>query len=208
MRDEEGAPHAAPNKVLLRKVCEAARRRGNNAQVPSQCTSLDFQEGRYPLLAAALREASEAAGGLPVVSAGVSSLHPGAHIRPHTGPSNARWNIHLGLVVAHGDDVRMRVGEEWRGWREGRTLVFDDSFEHEVRHAGREERIILDVNVPHPAVWEEERRKHVDREKAATAERAMRKRKRRRKKTTNKEEEGRWLSWLGWPFQHWGRSEL
>ena len=32
--------------------------------------------------------------------------------------------------------MRFRVGDEWRGYEEGRALVFDDSFEHEVVHGG------------------------------------------------------------------------
>ena len=29
----------------------------------------------------------------------ISRLEPGAAIRPHTGPTNRRWTLHLGLVV-------------------------------------------------------------------------------------------------------------
>jgi aspartate beta-hydroxylase len=38
---------------------------------------------------------------------------------------------HLGLVVPPG--VRIRVGDEVREWTAGECLIFDDSFEHEVR---------------------------------------------------------------------------
>ena len=64
-------------------------------------------------------------------SAYFSVLTPGARLRPHCGPTNVRLRVHVGLSVPDGD-VGMRVGNASRPWREGKALVFDDSFEHEV----------------------------------------------------------------------------
>ncbi len=94
-----------------------------------------------------------------VLRAGYSAVEPGAWIRPHFGETNAQLKLHFGLTVpvdsagkpcallrvgssvsktmdsdhesthAHGDG---RIGE-WKGWSEGGVLLFDDSFEHEVR---------------------------------------------------------------------------
>ena len=44
----------------------------------------------------------------------------------------------------------MRVGSETRSWEEGKCLVFDDSFEHEVWNAGQGTRIVLVLDVWHP----------------------------------------------------------
>jgi hypothetical protein len=44
-------------------------------------------------------------------SAFFSLLSPGARLRPHCGPTNARLRAHLGLVVPEGD-CAMRVGSE------------------------------------------------------------------------------------------------
>ena len=60
-----------------------------------------------------------------------SVLRPGTHLRPHCGSTNSRLTCHLGVVVPGG--ARVRVGDEWREWAEGECLVFDDSWEHEVR---------------------------------------------------------------------------
>jgi len=49
------------------------------------------------------------------------------------------------------------VGNRTRGWAEGRTLAFDDSFEHEVWHRGSQPRIALIVDVWHPDMTEEQR---------------------------------------------------
>ena len=73
---------------------------------------------------------------------------------PHCGPTNARLTAHLGLVVPKG--LTIRAAEETRGWEEGKCLVFDDSFEHEVKHEGDSERIVLMINFFHPDVPEKE----------------------------------------------------
>jgi aspartyl/asparaginyl beta-hydroxylase (cupin superfamily) len=56
--------------------------------------------------------------------------------------------VHLGVVVPPGP--RMRVGDEEFGWEEGRCVVFDDSFEHEVWHDGDQPRVVLLMDVSHP----------------------------------------------------------
>lgn len=60
-------------------------------------------------------------------------MEPGTHVAPHTGLTNARLRIHLGLSGL--DGVWIRVGDEVRAWRDGRCIVFDDSFVHEVWHS-------------------------------------------------------------------------
>eukprot|EP01087_Luapelamoeba_hula_P008131 TRINITY_DN2015_c2_g1_i1.p1 TRINITY_DN2015_c2_g1~~TRINITY_DN2015_c2_g1_i1.p1 ORF type:complete len:340 (+),score=65.05 TRINITY_DN2015_c2_g1_i1:108-1127(+) len=85
----------------------------------------------------------------------ISILEPGAWVRPHYGPANLRLRGHLGLVVPP-SDCYIRVADEKRTWQEGKVLVFDDSFEHEVRHDGEGYRIVLIVDVWHPVLSEEE----------------------------------------------------
>lgn len=75
---------------------------------------------------------------------------PGTHVRPHCGPHNARLRCHLGLLAPEGCEIR--VGDEVRSWREGRCLLFDDSFEHEVWNRGSGTRIVLLLDVWHPEV--------------------------------------------------------
>ena len=87
-------------------------------------------------------------------SAGFSLLHPGAHIRRHTGPLNTRLLVHLGLDVPPG--TSFRVGNETRTWHEGKTLIFDDSYQHEVWHTGTTPRTVLLVCFYHPDLSDEE----------------------------------------------------
>lgn len=74
-----------------------------------------------------------------------SAIAPGTHIKAHTGPSNDRLRVHLGLL--HTGGARLRVGTEWRYWEEGKVMMFDSSWEHEVYHDGKDVRIVLIADV-------------------------------------------------------------
>eukprot|EP00574_Skeletonema_japonicum_P014698 CAMPEP_0201716476 /NCGR_PEP_ID=MMETSP0593-20130828/2432_1 /ASSEMBLY_ACC=CAM_ASM_000672 /TAXON_ID=267983 /ORGANISM="Skeletonema japonicum, Strain CCMP2506" /LENGTH=381 /DNA_ID=CAMNT_0048206279 /DNA_START=1 /DNA_END=1146 /DNA_ORIENTATION=- len=81
-----------------------------------------------------------------------SRLSPRMHIKPHCGPTNLRWTAHLGLVIpkSKSEDCRIRVGNDWVSWSAGKILLFDDSFEHEVRNDTDEERVVLLIRLWHP----------------------------------------------------------
>ena len=79
-----------------------------------------------------------------------SALTPGAVVPPHQGPFNGRLRVHLALTGAKG--CFLRVGTQIRQWEDGRVLVFDDSFEHQVCHAGDEVRVVLMFNVLQPGL--------------------------------------------------------
>jgi aspartyl/asparaginyl beta-hydroxylase (cupin superfamily) len=83
-----------------------------------------------------------------------SALNPHSRIPPHTGPMNGILRAHLGLVVPNGCFVR--VGPDERTWEEGKVLVFDDSFEHEVFNHSDAVRIVLFMNFWHPCLSESE----------------------------------------------------
>lgn len=80
-----------------------------------------------------------------------SILVPGTHIPPHTGASKALLTCHLGIQVPETfENCRMRVDEQWVHWREGKALVFDDVFQHEVHNNTDETRIVLLVQFRRP----------------------------------------------------------
>ncbi|PIK51261.1 Aspartyl/asparaginyl beta-hydroxylase [Apostichopus japonicus] len=85
-----------------------------------------------------------------------SVMHPGTHVWPHTGPTNCRLRSHLGLVVPGGS--RIRVVNETRTWEEGKVLIFDDSFEHEVWQEAESYRLVLIVDFWHPELTENQKR--------------------------------------------------
>ena len=71
-----------------------------------------------------------------------------SHLAAHCSVDNLRVRCHLGLQVPPG--CAIRVGEETRGWEDGRALLFEDSFEHEVWNRGAARRAILIVDFWHP----------------------------------------------------------
>ncbi|KAM4907722.1 aspartyl/asparaginyl beta-hydroxylase [Sylvia borin] len=86
-----------------------------------------------------------------------SIMHPGTHVWPHTGPTNCRLRMHLGLVVPK-EGCRIRCAQENRDWEEGKVLIFDDSFEHEVWQDAESYRLIFIVDVWHPELTAQQRR--------------------------------------------------
>jgi len=87
-----------------------------------------------------------------------SAIQPGTHIRTHTGPSNERLRLHLTLM--HEGGARIRVGKEWHTWKEGKMIMFDDSWEHEVLHTGQSIRVVLIMDIWHPELPQEKRIVH------------------------------------------------
>ncbi len=79
-----------------------------------------------------------------------SILKPGTHLPPHHGLSNAKLTVHLGLGIP--DRCGIMVGGETRQWREGRVLVFDDSFKHEAWNANTATRVVLIADIWNPAL--------------------------------------------------------
>ncbi|VDM61798.1 unnamed protein product [Angiostrongylus costaricensis] len=87
-----------------------------------------------------------------------SALSSGAQILPHCGPTNSRLQAHLGLIVP--SEARIRVGNEQRGWKTGKFIIFDDSFEHELQFDGASSsslRLILLIDLWHPEVESRQR---------------------------------------------------
>jgi beta-hydroxylase len=80
-----------------------------------------------------------------------SILSPRYHIPPHQGPTNGIIRVHLGLIVPGGaDKCRIRVGDRVFGWQEGKCVVFDDYFEHEVWNDTDQTRVVLFFDVTRP----------------------------------------------------------
>ena len=55
------------------------------------------------------------------------------YLAPHYGPFNAKLRGHLPLVVPTDPAPVLVVAGQNVTWTEGRTIVFDDTYEHEVR---------------------------------------------------------------------------
>jgi ornithine lipid ester-linked acyl 2-hydroxylase len=80
-----------------------------------------------------------------------SILSPRKHILDHRGPYKGVLRYHLGLIVPkHAEACRIRVGDDFRHWQEGKSLIFDDTFNHEVWNDTDETRVVLFVDVLRP----------------------------------------------------------
>lgn len=85
-----------------------------------------------------------------------SVMRPGTHVWPHTGPTNCRLRMHLGLIIPP-TGCRIRCTNQTREWEEGKVLIFDDSFEHEVWQEAERFRLIFIVDVWHPELSQSQR---------------------------------------------------
>jgi aspartate beta-hydroxylase len=108
----------------------------------------------FPVTAGVVEQIPEATTFGPGVVT-LSWLAPGSHVIPHCGHTNGQLRVHMGLQVPPG--ALMRVGTERLTWQEGRCIVFDDSFEHEVWHTGDQPRLVLLLDVVHPALTTSQR---------------------------------------------------
>src|SRR5262249_42500357 len=75
-----------------------------------------------------------------------SIMLPRKYLPPHRGPYAGVLRYHLGLIVPDPEACRIRVGNEIGHWREGESLIFDDTFEHEVWNDTDKVRVVLFVD--------------------------------------------------------------
>jgi aspartyl/asparaginyl beta-hydroxylase (cupin superfamily) len=85
-----------------------------------------------------------------------SILSPRKHILDHRGPYKGVLRYHLGLIVPQEQEAcRIRVGEDFRHWEEGASMIFDDTFNHEVWNDTDQTRVVLFVDVLRPLPFPE-----------------------------------------------------
>jgi beta-hydroxylase len=80
----------------------------------------------------------------------ISILAPGTHIPRHRGVTKAILVAHLPLSVPKEVGCRMQVADQDVAWREGKTLVFDDTYPHEVWNDTNEPRVLLLIQFRRP----------------------------------------------------------
>lgn len=80
-----------------------------------------------------------------------SILSPRSHIPAHCGPYKGVIRYHLGLIVPKPEsDCRIRVGDSIAHWEEGKSMLFDDTYEHEVWNDTEGVRVVLFMDVLRP----------------------------------------------------------
>lgn len=80
-----------------------------------------------------------------------SIISPKYHVPAHRGVTKGLVRIHLGLrIPKEREKCYMRVDKHKCVWEEGKCIVFDDTFEHEVHNDTDEERVVLLVDFDRP----------------------------------------------------------
>jgi len=80
-----------------------------------------------------------------------SILAPGKYVPSHRGITKGLIRCHLGLIVpTDREQCVMEVGGVRCIWEEGKVLVFDDTFLHEVHNDTQEKRVVLLFDFPRP----------------------------------------------------------
>ncbi len=80
-----------------------------------------------------------------------SVLAPGKHIPRHRGPYKGLLRGHLALKIPEpNQECWIQVGEETEHWEEGKCLVFDDTYKHQVQNNTEGTRVILFLDVLRP----------------------------------------------------------
>ena len=91
-------------------------------------------------------------------------MEANTHIAAHSAPTNCRLRIHIGLDVPLQPtkrDIseyqsRIRVTNQYKTWKNGEMIIFDDSFDHEVWHDDPKNRtrLIFIMDIWHPQLTE------------------------------------------------------
>lgn len=85
----------------------------------------------------------------PEISTAFFSILPaGARLKPHFGPFNGVLRYHLGLIVPKDPErCRLVVDGQPLSWKEGGSLLFDDTYLHEAYNLTDELRVVLFIDV-------------------------------------------------------------
>jgi ornithine lipid ester-linked acyl 2-hydroxylase len=80
-----------------------------------------------------------------------SILAPGKHLPHHRGPYKGVMRYHLGLLIPEPrEKCRIRVDTETRSWTEGKSMIFDDTYDHEAWNDTDKTRVVLFVDFVRP----------------------------------------------------------
>jgi aspartyl/asparaginyl beta-hydroxylase (cupin superfamily) len=88
-----------------------------------------------------------------LLSAFFSILDPGKCVPAHNGPHFFYLRYHTAFLVPREKPPRIKVKDQYYTWKERESVLFDDSWAHEVENQSESTRVVLVVDVirPHPA---------------------------------------------------------
>jgi len=80
----------------------------------------------------------------------LSRLEPGKSVPVHASPYNGYLRYHLALEVPRVDPPYMIIGGQKLDWIEGKGVLIDDTYDHEVINKCLEPRTVLIVDIDRP----------------------------------------------------------
>ena len=79
-----------------------------------------------------------------------SVLEPGRSVPAHKGPYKGYIRYHLGMKVPKDAPPSIRIEDEHYTRKERESMIFDDTWDHEVYNESKEERIVLMIDIFRP----------------------------------------------------------
>jgi beta-hydroxylase len=88
---------------------------------------------------------------VPSVNAAMFALlPPGARLNEHRDPSAASLRYHLGIITPNSDECYISVDGERYSWRDGKDVMFDETYLHFAENRTDQTRLILFCDVERP----------------------------------------------------------
>lgn len=88
---------------------------------------------------------------IPSVNAAMFALlPPGARLNEHRDPSAASLRYHLGIITPNDDNCFINVDGEAYSWRDGKDVMFDETYLHFAENRTDQTRLILFCDVERP----------------------------------------------------------
>jgi aspartyl/asparaginyl beta-hydroxylase (cupin superfamily) len=82
-----------------------------------------------------------------------SILEAGKSVPAHCGPHMGILRYHLGLIVPKDNPPSIRIKDHLHTWQEGSSILFDDTWNHEVINHSSGDRVVLLVDTLRPLPW-------------------------------------------------------
>ncbi len=116
---------------------------------------LKWYDASHPSAMALCPKTTALLQGIPTIKAAMfAELPPGATLKPHRDPYAGSIRYHLGLVTPNDDACYIMVDGLPYSWRDGKTVLFDETFIHEAHNTTDINRIILFCDIERPMQYQ------------------------------------------------------
>ena len=115
---------------------------------------LKWYDAKHPSAAALCPKTVALLNQIPSVKAAMfAELPPGGQLNPHRDPFAGSLRYHLGLATPNDDLCYIDVDGLRHSWRDGKGVIFDETYVHDAYNKTDKNRIILFCDVERPLLW-------------------------------------------------------